>query len=133
MVTVAVAGTGGWGKNLVRTFAALPDCRLRTICDLKSDVLEKHKAVYPDLETTRDFQDVLADDRIDAVVIATPAPMHFRMAQQALEAGKHVYVEKPMTLAVDDAEALVAAADKAGLTVMVGHLLEYHPLSLIHI
>ena len=127
MITVAVVGTGGWGRNLVRNFAGLPGCRLKTICDLSTRLLGQQRTAYPDLQTTEAFADVLADAETDAVVIATPAPTHFDLARQALEAGKHVYVEKPMTLDVQDAEALVALADKGGLTLMVGHLLEYHP------
>jgi len=130
MVTVAVVGAGGWGKNLVRNFAGLPNSRLKTICDLNEQLLAKQQAAWPDVGTTTSFADVLADAEIDAVVVATTASTHFDLARQALEAGKHVYVEKPMTLAVEDAEALVAAADTAGLTLMVGHLLEYHPCVL---
>jgi len=130
MVTVAVVGTGGWGKNLVRNFAGLPNTRLKTVCDLNEQLLAKQQAAWPDVAATTSFADVLADAEIDAVVIATTAPTHFDLARKALDAGKHVYVEKPMTLAVEDAETLVAAADTAGLTLMVGHLLEYHPCVL---
>jgi predicted dehydrogenase len=127
MLTVAVVGAGGWGKNLVRNFDALGNCRLKTICDLSGDVLARHRAAYPAAETTSDVEAVLADGEIDAVIVATPAPTHYDVARRALDAGKHVYVEKPMTLGVADAERLVEQADKAGRTLMVGHLLEYHP------
>lgn len=130
MVTVAVVGAGGWGKNLVRNFAAIAGARLKTICDLDAGLLARHQVAYDGVQTTQEFQDVIADGEIQAVVIATTAPTHFRLARQALEAGKHVYVEKPMTLAVDEAAQLVALADQKGLTLMVGHLLEYHPCVL---
>ena len=130
MTTVAVVGTGGWGKNLVRNFAALPDCRLKTICDLNAELLRKQQEAYPDVHATESFGEILADDEVDAVVIATTAPTHFDLASRALASGKHVYVEKPMTLAVDDAEALVRMADEKKRTLMVGHLLEYHPCVL---
>jgi predicted dehydrogenase len=130
MVTVAVVGAGGWGKNLVRNFAALPDCRLKTVCDLDPAKLAQAKAANPELTTTRELSAVLADREIEAVVIATPAPVHFETARRCLEAGKHVYVEKPLTLSVADAESLVALADQAGRKLMVGHLLEYHPCVL---
>ncbi len=130
MITVAVVGAGGWGKNLVRNFASLADCRLKTICDLSPELLEKHGAGYPGVQTTQEVGDVLADDEIDAVVVATPAPTHFDLARRVLDAGKHVYVEKPLTLSVGEAEALVEQADAAGRKLMVGHLLEYHPCVL---
>jgi predicted dehydrogenase len=130
MVTVAVVGAGGWGKNLVRNFSALPDCRLKTVCDLDPAKLAQAKAADSRLATTRELSDVLTDLEVEAVVIATPAPTHFETARRCLEAGKHVYVEKPLTLSVADAENLVALAEKSGRQLMVGHLLEYHPCVL---
>jgi len=130
MINVAVVGAGGWGKNLVRNFAGLADCNLKTICDLNEDLLAGHKVAYPSAETTTDFDSVLADDQIDAIITATPAPMHFEVARRSLEAGKHTYVEKPMTLNVADSETLVSLAEQKNLRLMVGHLLEYHPCVL---
>ncbi|NIA21579.1 MAG: Gfo/Idh/MocA family oxidoreductase [Anaerolineaceae bacterium] len=127
MINVAVIGAGGWGKNLIRNFAGLSACRLKVICDLDADKLARNEGLYPGVETTRDMAAPMAGDGIDAVVIATPAPTHFALARQALEAGKHVYVEKPMTLAVAEAEELVRLAEARGRKLMVGHLLEYHP------
>jgi predicted dehydrogenase len=125
MINVAVIGAGGWGKNLVRNFAALSECRLKTVCDLSEKTLAGHKAAFK-VGVTTNADEVLSDGELDAVVIATPAPTHFDVARKALEAGKHVYVEKPMTLSVADAEALVELADKQNRKLMVGHLLEYH-------
>ena len=127
MITVAVIGGGGWGKNLIRNFSEIPSCRLKTICDLNEKALAGFKAVYKGVEVTTEVSQVFADRDVDAVVIATDAPSHYRLACQTLDAGKHVFVEKPMTLAPADAEDLVRRADKTGLILMVGHLLEYHP------
>jgi len=130
MVGLAVIGVGGWGKNHVRNFQQIGTCRLKTICDLSEKVLASHKAACPGIETTTDAAKVFGDGEIDAVVIATDAPSHFKLAAAALDAGKHVFVEKPMTLAPADAEQLVARADRAKRILMVGHLLEYHPCVL---
>lgn len=130
MVTVAVIGGGGWGKNHVRNFHDIPTCRLKAICDLNEKTLAAHKAACKDVEVTTRAADVFGDPAIDAVVLATDAPSHHRLAREALDAGKHVFVEKPMTLAPADAEDLVARADAAGKVLMVGHLLEYHPCVL---
>ena len=130
MITVAVIGGGGWGKNHVRNFAEIPSCRLKTVCDLNEKVLAAHKAAYKEVEVTTKSDAVLADREVDAVVIATDAASHYPLARQALEAGKHVFVEKPMTLAPADSEDLVKRADAAKKVLMVGHLLEYHPCVL---
>ncbi|MEA3368657.1 MAG: Gfo/Idh/MocA family oxidoreductase [Planctomycetota bacterium] len=130
MTTVAVIGGGGWGKNHVRNFHQIDACRLKTVCDLDEGVLARHRAACEGLETTTRTEDVFSDPQIDAVVIATDAPSHHGIATAALEAGKHVLVEKPMTLAPAEAEALVHAAETAGRVLMVGHLLEYHPCVL---
>ena len=130
MTTVAVIGGGGWGKNHVRNFHQIDVCRLKTVCDLDEAILARHRAVYEDLETTTRAEEIFADPEIDAVIIATDAPSHHRIAAAALEAGKHVLVEKPMTLVPEEAEALVRAAEAGGRVLMVGHLLEYHPCVL---
>lgn len=124
---VAAVGLGNWGKNVVRSFARAPRARLRAICDASPKLLDAQRALYPDAQALTDYHAVLADDGVDAVTIATPAPTHHALAKAALEAGKHVFVEKPMTLAVADAEDLVATAERMGRTLMVGHLMEYHP------
>jgi predicted dehydrogenase len=130
MVTVAVVGGGGWGRNHVRNFAEIQSCRLKTVCDLNPNVLAAHQAAYKSIGVTSDAGQVFADREIDAVVIATDAPSHYRLAAAALDAGKHVFVEKPMTLSPADAEDLVKRADATGRVLMVGHLLEYHPCVL---
>lgn len=124
---LGVAGLGGWGKNVVRSFAAAPRCELAYVCDAHPETLGKNRRLYPGATATAEFRDLLTDPQLDAVAIVTPAPMHFGMAKAALEAGKHVYVEKPMTMAADEAEELVDLAESRGRKLMVGHLLEYHP------
>ena len=128
MVTVAVIGAGGWGKNHIRNFRDIPSCRLKTICDLDERVLAAHKASH--VVTTTDSATVFRDDEIDAVIIATDAPSHYKLVCDALDAGKHVLVEKPMTLVPAEAEDLVKRAEAAERVLMVGHLLEYHPCVL---
>jgi predicted dehydrogenase len=131
MVTVAVVGAGGWGKNLIRNFYEIPTCRLKSICDLNEKALAAAQAGHKGAEVTADVAAVLGDPEVDAVVVATHAAGHYALACQALAAGKHVFVEKPMTLSPADAEDLVRRADEAGRILMVGHLLEYHPCVLM--
>lgn len=126
-VSVAVIGTGRWGRNLVRKFYELPESKLVTVCDLDEEKLAKISHQYPGTQTATDLKSVLSDDTVEAVVVASPAPLHYELARQALNAGKHVFVEKPITLNVGHAEELIALAEDRGLTLMVGHLLIYHP------
>jgi len=128
MIEVAVVGVGGWGKNLARNYYQLPEANLRYICDLDDDKLEAMRRPYPGVATTKSYDEVLQDAELDAVVIATTGPTHYRLAKQALEAGKDVYVEKPMVLEVEQAVELNNMAEKNGRILMVGHLLEYHPV-----
>jgi predicted dehydrogenase len=118
---VAVAGLGHWGPNLARNFAALPDAELVWCCDAAG------AAAFPGARFTTELDAVLADDSVEAVALATPVPTHAPLAIRVLEAGKHCFVEKPMAQSVADAEAVVEAAERFGRTLMVGHLLEYHP------
>lgn len=127
VVTLACVGAGYWGKNLVRVFEGLPDARLKTICDSSAVILESMQNQYHEVEVCAEYSEVLADPEIEAVVLAVPAVRHFEAAKQALEAGKHVYVEKPMTLCSAEAEDLVELAERESRVLMVGHLLEYHP------
>ncbi len=122
---LAVAGMGYWGKNLVRNFAQLG--ALSAVCDSNAGVEETLGRDYPGVRYLRDFRAVLADDSIHAVALATPAITHFDMARAALEAGKDVYVEKPLAIDVKEGRALVELAAKRGRILMVGHILRYHP------
>ena len=127
MINLACVGVGGWGRNLVRTFHALPTCHVAYLCDLDSHRLEEVGRAYPDTQRTSSFEKILEDKRVEGVVIATTASEHYRLAKQALLAGKHTFVEKPMTLKSLEAEELVEIAAKSSRKLMVGHLLLYHP------
>lgn len=124
-VGVAVVGAGGWGKNHVRNFAQLPGAELRWVCD-RSDAI-REALVDPDVRVTGDLHEVLADEGVRAVVVATDAASHFEVAMAALEAGKDVLVEKPLALRSDHALRLCEKAEGSGRILMVGHLLLYHP------
>ncbi len=125
MATVGQVGLGYWGKNLVRNFDELAD--LRWLCD--ADPLRREELAhrYPGVRTTGSFEALLADPELDAVVIATPVPTHYALAKQALEAGKHVFVEKPPTMKEGEMEELLRLAEERDLVLMPGHLLLYHP------
>jgi UDP-2-acetamido-3-amino-2,3-dideoxy-glucuronate N-acetyltransferase len=122
---VAVVGIGYWGKNLARVFHEMG--ALRLICEKNEIVLEKFRELYPDTGACLAVNDLLPREDIKAVVIATPAETHFALAQEALLAGKHVFVEKPLVLHESEAEELIGLAEERHLTLMVGHLLQYHP------
>lgn len=122
---VAVIGIGNWGKNLVRNFAHLG--ALAMVCDVDPRRLDNVRREYPQVRVTDQFETVLTDPEIKAIVIATPSDSHFLLAKQSLLAGKHVYVEKPLARSVRHAEELDRLATERNLILMVGHLLLYHP------
>ncbi|MDX6478966.1 MAG: hypothetical protein QOG29_1553 [Gaiellaceae bacterium] len=124
-VRVGVAGLGYWGPNLARNFDELAE--LAWLADLSPELQEKFAARYPNARVTGDFDELLADDTLDAVVIATPVPTHYELAKKALEAGKHVLVEKPPAMTAAEMDELVALASSRDLVLMPGHLLLYHP------
>jgi predicted dehydrogenase len=126
-VVLACVGAGRWGRNLVRVFDSLPDVELATVCDVSEDIRRELKQQYPEAKLTADYGEVLANKQIQAVVIAVPAVDHYAAVKQALEAGKHVYVEKPISLSYDHARRLTELAESLRLVLMVGHLMEYHP------
>jgi predicted dehydrogenase len=126
--SVGVVGLNYWGPNLARNFAGLAD--LTWLCDLDEQHLAPNAARYPSARTTTDYDDLLSDDSLDAVVIATPVPTHHALAKQALEAGKHVFVEKPPAMRAAEMDELVSLADARELVLMPGHLLLYHPAVL---
>jgi predicted dehydrogenase len=126
-VTLGVAGLGYWGPNLARNFAALPGCELRWLCDADEKVRERVAAAHPRARVAADVEELLADDGLDAVVLATPVPTHAELARRVLEAGKHCFVEKPLAQSAPEAQRAVESARAAGRVLMVGHLLEYHP------
>jgi len=122
---IAVIGSGYWGKNLVRNFQQLG--ALKLICDKNETLISQIREQYPSVKTCIALNDVLSQADISALVIATPAETHYTLIREALLAGKHVFIEKPLALTVEDAKELVELADQNQLTLMVGHLLQYHP------
>jgi predicted dehydrogenase len=121
MLNIGVIGYGYWGPNIVRNFNGIDNARVVSLCDLNDGVLGKAKKLYPALSTTTDPSDVLSSKDIDAVAVITPVFAHFDLAKKALENGKHVFVEKPFTSTVAQAEELVELADKKNLKIMVDH------------
>lgn len=124
---VALIGYGYWGRNLARNLSRLPTARLIAICDLDSAQLEEAEGLYGGARAVADYQALLDDPSVEAAVIATPARTHYTVASEALAAGKHVLVEKPLTVNVAEAEALVALAARTGRVLMVGHTFEFNP------
>jgi len=122
---IAVIGSGYWGKNLVRNYANLG--ALKLICDKNETLLKVFREKYQ-VDTCLALNEVLTNDAIHGIVIATPAETHYAIAREALLAGKHVYVEKPLVLKERDAEELIQIAQEKEKTLMVGHLLQYHPI-----
>jgi predicted dehydrogenase len=125
-IRVAVVGFGYWGPNLARNFHQLAGTELAYVVDQDRAALQRAQRLYG-CQTTTLLDDALADPTVDAVVIATPARTHYALARRSLEAGNHLRVETPLTMNVGEAEELVATANAAGLTLMVGHVFEYNP------
>lgn len=127
MTNVAIVGYGYWGPNLLRNYLEVPGVSVAWVCDRRPEALEKVRRRYPAQAVSGSYDEVLADPTVDAVVIATPISTHFDLAAAALRAGKHVFVEKPMTSSTADAEELVRLAGETGLTLMVGHTFVFSP------
>ncbi|MBT8490934.1 MAG: Gfo/Idh/MocA family oxidoreductase, partial [Deltaproteobacteria bacterium] len=121
MIRIGVIGYGYWGPNLVRNFNGIEKANLVSVCDKNPNALKKVQNAYPHVETISDCNEVLTSTDLDAVAIATPVFTHYELAKKALENGKHVFVEKPFTSSVREAEELVELADKKNLTIMVDH------------
>ena len=128
MTKIGVVGLNYWGPNLVRNFDGLAE--LTWLCDLDEAHLRPVADRYPHARATTELDDLLADDTLDAVVIATPVPTHHALAKRALEAGKHVFVEKPPAMRAVEMDELVRLADVGDRVLMPGHLLLYHPAVL---
>ena len=126
-VRVGLVGLGYWGPNLARNFDDLPGVSLAWLCDSDQERRAAVAERFPEVRTTADLGELLDDPDLDAIVIATPVVTHHALSKQALEAGKHVFVEKPMALDGEGAEALVQLAEERDLVLMPGHLLLYHP------
>jgi predicted dehydrogenase len=125
MIRIGVVGYGYWGPNLVRNFAETPGAEIAAVADLDTNKLATVKRRFPAVHTTTNFNDLLSDASIDAVAIATPVNTHYELAMAALKAGKHVWVEKPMTETVEQAQRLVEEAEKRGKVLHVDHTFIY--------
>ena len=125
MSKLALIGGGYWGKNLIREFNNINV--LHTICDINENALKDYATQYPGIKTTTQWNKVLENKEINCVCIALPAEMHYEYTKKSLLAGKDVYVEKPITLDIKEAEELVKIAKEQDKVLMVGHLLHYHP------
>ncbi|MFS0515828.1 Gfo/Idh/MocA family protein [Nostoc sp. UIC 10607] len=125
MINIGVIGYGYWGPNLVRNFVEMPGVQVRKVSDFKPELLAKVQARYPTIQVTQDCRDIFTDPQIDAVAIVTPVSTHFDLALAALQAGKHVLVEKPMTTTSEQAMRLIEEAEKRNLVLMVDHTFVY--------
>jgi len=124
-INIAVVGCGYWGPNLVRNFNSLPESKVKLICDIDQGRLKHMKQIYPEVETTTDFERLINNGNVDAVVIATPVHLHFDFARKSLLTGKHTFIEKPMASSTAQCQELIELAEKQRLTLMVGHTFIY--------
>ncbi|MFH0879493.1 MAG: Gfo/Idh/MocA family oxidoreductase [Lentisphaerota bacterium] len=124
---VAVVGCGYWGPNLIRNYYSMPECKLQAICDKDESRLEKMHMLYPDVALERDYDHLLEDKNLDAVVVAVPVSYHYDLARKSLLAGKHTFIEKPMAATSAQCEELIEIASVNGLVLMVGHTFLYSP------
>jgi predicted dehydrogenase len=127
VVTLGIIGCGYWGPNLVRNFNGIPGARVKTVSDLRVGRLDSIRESYPELNTTTDYQSVIDDEEINAIVLATPVDTHHRLGEQVLRAGKHLFVEKPLAQTSADAWALVELARSVGRVLVVGHVFQFAP------
>jgi predicted dehydrogenase len=125
MLNVGVIGCGYWGPNLIRNFSQLRRSQVVQVADLDDDRLGHMQTLYPQVQVTKDYQEIAGNPDIDIVAVATPVHTHYQLASAALKAGKHVFVEKPLTSSVREAEALIALARENQVKLMVGHTFEY--------
>lgn len=130
MLTVGVIGCGYWGPNLIRNFVNQERSKVKWVSDLSEDRLNHMVRLYPFLQKTTNYEDIIKDPEVDAVVVATPVSSHFKLAMAALEAGKHVFVEKPLAAKSEESMALTKKAAEKNLVGMVGHTFIYSPAVL---
>jgi predicted dehydrogenase len=127
VLRVGIAGLGYWGSNIARNLEALPGCELAWCCDTDAERRERAQAAFPGARFSADLAEMLADESVAAVAVATPVPTHAPLAELALASGRHCFVEKPLACDVASAERLVELAAERQRVLMVGHLLAYHP------
>ena len=121
MINIGIIGYGYWGPNIVRNFNSLEGARVHSICDSNQASLNRARKAYPHIAVSRDCGEILTSPEIDAVAVITPVSTHFDLARKAIENGKHVFVEKPFTATVEQAEELIELAEKKERTIMVDH------------
>lgn len=121
MIKVGIIGYGYWGPNVLRNFSSIDGAMVVALSDINTECLIQAKRIYPELRTTTDYRDVTTSKEIDAVAIVTPVFTHYQLAKSALENGKHIFIEKPFTSTVKEAEELIELAEKNNLTIMVDH------------
>jgi predicted dehydrogenase len=121
MLNIGIIGYGYWGPNIVRNFSSVDGARVLSVCDGSNDARKRAKKANPNIEVTSDYSDIVKSPYIDIVAVVTPVSTHFHLAKEALENGKHVFVEKPFTNSVADAEKLINLAEKKGRKIMVDH------------
>ena len=126
MVNLAVLGIGYWGPNLLRNFSQLDGVTVAAVCDTDTSRLAYVHQQYPEPRLIEDYREVLADSSIQAVAVALPAKLHYKIATEALQAGKHVFVEKPLALSSEECLQLIHVAEKNDKVLMVGHTFEYN-------
>ena len=126
MVNIGIIGCGYWGPNLVRNFYNLDDCTVSEVCDTNPKTLEKMQKLYHGVNTSDKHESMLNNSDIDAVVISTPGHTHYEIARDSLNAGKHVFVEKPLALTTKHCADLVDIASKNNRVLMVGHTFLYN-------
>ncbi|HZD60059.1 MAG TPA: Gfo/Idh/MocA family oxidoreductase, partial [Anaerolineae bacterium] len=126
-MVVALVGYGYWGPNLLRNFIEVPECQVKYVCDKSITQLNRVALKFPHIARTQSFQEVIDDDEVDAILIATPISTHHQLAKKALLRGKHVFIEKPLAADSVSAEELVRLADLQRLVLMVGHTFKYSP------
>ena len=122
---LAIIGFGYWGPNLVRNFSSVSNCKVKYVCDFREERLIVVSNLYPNIIVTNNYEDILNDVEVEAVIIATPVFTHFSLAKKALEHGKNVLIEKPMTSNVREASELIDLSQKIGKLLMVDHTFLY--------
>jgi predicted dehydrogenase len=126
MIKLGQIGVGYWGPNLLRNFYDLENVELRKVIDKNPDRLKYIKQKYASIETGQDIKEIIEDKEIDAVIVSTPADLHYEMVKKVLLSGKHCFVEKPLALKTTEARELVKIAEEKGLILMVGHIFLYN-------
>lgn len=127
MINIGIIGCGYWGPNLIRNFSQIKGCNMHSCSDLREERLAHMSGMYPNLQTTGNYKEIIKNPEISAVVIATPVSAHCLIAKEAIESGKHVLIEKPITKTSAEAKELIALAKKHGKVLMVDHTFEYNP------